>query len=131
MMNGGMARASTDARVRPNLTENTRKFLLISSGINLYRLDKIFRKADDKKFLSKNGKMDLHTPTLTMMRHAGVDAFDLADILGNPNWDPVTGSAEDCALDPGPRVSCPTIHFTTSARQSHDAAEDWATHSED
>lgn len=102
MKKGGMERAAIDARVKPNLTENTRKFLMISSGTNLYRLDDIFRKADDKANLStstrKDGKMDLHTPTLTKMRHAGVDAFDLAEILrvdSDPKFTARSGSVQD------------------------------------
>lgn len=105
MKKGGMERAAVDSRVRPNLTENTRKFLLISAGTNLYRLDDIFRKADDKAFLSgstrKDGKMDLHTPTLTKMRRAGVDAFDLAEIVmvdSDPEWNAATSICPKNAL---------------------------------
>lgn len=117
MKAGGMDRAAIDSSIRPNLTENTRKFLMISSGTNLYRLDDIFRKANDKANVSgstrKDGKMDLHTPTLTKMRRAGVDAFDLVEIVrvdSDPEWDSETSMNPKDALWILVR-GCPVLQF--------------------
>lgn len=45
MKQGGLGRAKVDANCAPNLTDNTRKFQLISAGTNIFRSDDIFSKA--------------------------------------------------------------------------------------
>lgn len=76
------AKAAINANCAPNLTDNTRKFLSISSGVNAYRFGEIFKLS----------------PTLAKMRQPGITAFQLADILRteeDSEWDRVAGKPED------------------------------------
>lgn len=73
------AGAVIDSSHIANFTDVTRKFALISSGSNLHRLDAIFQKAG----------YDTLSPTVTLMRHAGINVTHLASILRNEE-DPKT-----------------------------------------
>lgn len=56
--------------------------------------------------------IDTLSPTLTKMRYAGIDAFDLAELLkspGDPDWTIITGKMEDMLFILA--RGCPTLQF--------------------
>lgn len=116
MKSDGPKRAKVDAKCVPDLTNNTRKFQLISAGMSLFRLDDIFTQsklASPEDLVSDNGGQHLDAPTATLikMRRAGVNAWDLAELLRLPNdpkWS-LEGPMEDMLyiLTRG----CPTLQI--------------------